>query len=86
MTSPDSLSLCIPFPCVNPSPPFLADEGGARLYKLIHILVLIADLYLFRSPVGFIDLILIWRVGTTELILVHYFTLIHYLDSYHITV
>ena len=27
--------------------------------KLIHILVLIADLYLFRSPVGFTELILI---------------------------
>ena len=29
--------------------------------KLIHILVLIADLYLFRSPVGVTELILVQR-------------------------
>ena len=29
--------------------------------KLMHILVLIADLYLFRSPVGVIELILVRR-------------------------
>ena len=56
--------------------------------KLIHILVLIANLYLFRSPVGVTELILVWRypVDTTEQDDVHYITLIHYLDSYHIIV
>ena len=56
--------------------------------KLIHILVLIANLYLFRSPIGVTELILVWRypVGTIEQDDVHYVTLIHYLDSYHITV
>ena len=67
--------------------------------KLIHLLVLIADLYLFRSPVGVIELTLYrgtcryYRtytytevpIGTIELILVLYFTLIHYSNSYHIT-
>ena len=53
--------------------------------KLIHILVLIADLYVFESPVGVIELIYLYGsthryyrayaytkvpVGTTELILV----------------
>ena len=68
--------------------------------KLIHLLVLIADLYLFRSPVGVTELILYrgtrryYRtytytevpVGTIELILVLYFNLNRYSDSYHITV
>ena len=94
--------------------------------KLIHTLVLIVDLYLFRSPVGVAEFILVRRypyvlqslylyggtrryyractctevpVGTTQLILVqrypwvhsehndvYYFTLIRYLDSYHIIV
>ena len=67
--------------------------------KLIHLLVLIADLYLFRSPIGVIKLTLYrgtcryYRtytytevpIGTIELILVLYFTLIHYSNSYHIT-
>ena len=44
--------------------------------KLIHILVLIANLYLFRSPIGYIfvliaDLYLLGSpVGVTELILI----------------
>ena len=47
--------------------------------KLIHILVLIADLYLFKSPVGVIEFILVpiaslylfrSSVGVTKLILV----------------
>ena len=29
--------------------------------KLIHLFVLITDLYLFKSPVGVTELILVWR-------------------------
>ena len=68
--------------------------------KFIHLIVLITDLYLFRSLIGVTELILYegthryYRtytyievpVGTIELILVLYFNLIRYSDSYHITV
>ena len=62
----------------------------------MHILVLISDLNLSRSPIGVTELYLYGGTrGTTELILVQrypyvqqslYFNLIRYSDSYHITV